>query len=241
MQGTAYCAVPRLYRQERLQKYEPGANKCQRNATQGVPYGVYTLKQRKAHPTQSRAGCASCILCGRDDVGIVHYIVLGEETLTSSALPQQPQPRKRQRRPWGCCPCPGSPSFPHQIRLSAALCLRRKAFSCSKLNFSQIRKHVSHSNRMCFLNWLHLIISPVHETSPFDFIEHPSSSFCISSHLPSRSKSQKFSFLFLNLAYYIGQVLLYNRGAKIERGKHLSKRNKGCDLPQRPKARKDTL
>ena len=111
----------------------------------------------------------------------------------SEPLPR-PQPRKRWRRPWGCCPCPGSPSFPHQIRLAAALCLRRKAFSCSEPNFSQIRKHVSHSNRMCFLNWLHLIISPVHETSPFDFIEHPSSSFCISSHLPARSKSQKFSF-----------------------------------------------
>ena len=38
--GNGLCAVPRLYGRERSRKYEPGANKSQRNATQGVPYGV---------------------------------------------------------------------------------------------------------------------------------------------------------------------------------------------------------
>ena len=51
--GNALCAVPRLDGRERFRKYEPSTNKSQRNATQGVPYGVYTLEQRKAHPTRS--------------------------------------------------------------------------------------------------------------------------------------------------------------------------------------------
>ena len=46
--GNGLCAVPRLYGRERLQKYEPSTNTSQRNATQ-----VYTLEQRKAHPTRS--------------------------------------------------------------------------------------------------------------------------------------------------------------------------------------------
>ena len=54
-----------------------------------------------------------------------------EENLTSGF--QQLQQRKpRSYRPWGCCQRPGSPSSPHQIRLSAALPLGRKGFSQSK-------------------------------------------------------------------------------------------------------------
>ena len=141
-----------------------------------------------------------------------------EKSLTSSELLPQPQQRKQWRRPWGCCPCPGSPSFPRQIRLAAALCLRRKAFSCSKPNFSQIRKHVPHSNRMCFLNWLHFITSSVHETSPFDLIKHLFPSSFLLYHLLSslyhpvakRRKSQsKISDFFSEpiLLYWIGSFV----------------------------------
>ena len=53
-----------------------------------------------------------------------------EEVLTSGF--QQLQQRKpRSYRPWGCCLRPGSPSFQHHIRLSAALPLGRKGFSRS--------------------------------------------------------------------------------------------------------------
>ena len=61
----------------------------------------------------------------------------------TSGFPQQPQRRKRWRRPWGCCPCPGSPSFPRQIRLSAALCLRCGDFWNRNPDLSQNKKHIT--------------------------------------------------------------------------------------------------
>ena len=141
-----------------------------------------------------------------------------EGAFLTSGSPPPPRQQPRWRRPWGYCPCPKSPSFPRQIRLSAALCLRRKAFSCSKPNFSQIRKHVSRSNRMCFLNWLHFITSSVHETSPFDLIKHLFPSSFLLYHLLSslyhpvakRRKSQsKISDFFSEpiLLYWIGSFV----------------------------------
>ena len=38
-------------------------SKNQRNATQGVPYGVYTVKQRKAHPTRSLRQDVLLVVC----------------------------------------------------------------------------------------------------------------------------------------------------------------------------------
>ena len=65
------------------------------------------------------------------------------EEISPSGFPQQQQPRRRSYRPWGCCPRPGSPSFPRQIRLTAALCLRRRDFWRRNPDLSQNKKHIT--------------------------------------------------------------------------------------------------
>ena len=69
--------------------------------------------------------------------------VLFVEEISPSGFPQQPQPRKRSYRPWGCCLRLGSPSFPRQIRLTAALCLRCRDFWRRNPDLSQNKKHIT--------------------------------------------------------------------------------------------------
>ena len=61
----------------------------------------------------------------------------------TSEIPQQQQPRKRSYRPWGCYQRPGSPSSQRQIRLAAALGLRRRDFWSRKPDFSQNKKYIA--------------------------------------------------------------------------------------------------
>ena len=72
-----------------------------------------------------------------------------------------------------------------------------RAFGAVSPSFRKTRGTSIVSIECAFLTGTHLITSSVHETSPFDLIEHPSSSFYISPHLPSRSKKRKISFCFL--------------------------------------------
>ena len=91
--GSTAMGEQQLHGRERFQKYEPGTE--QKPAERRVGRSlrcIYVKTEKSTSHTISRAGCASYILCGRDDVGIVPYI-FGEEMLTSSALPQLPRLR----------------------------------------------------------------------------------------------------------------------------------------------------
>ena len=71
-----------------------------------------------------------------------HFMLFWGKNLTSE-IPQQQQPRKRSYRPWGCYQRPGSPSSQRQIRLAAALGLRRRDFWSRKPDFSQNKKYIA--------------------------------------------------------------------------------------------------
>ena len=132
--------------------------------------GIYVRTEKSTSHPISRAGCASYILCGRDDVGIVPYIFGGGNaysfsasstaTATLTVAPTMgllPMPRK---------PIISTSNPPDGGFVPAAQGLLEK----ESRPFAKQEAH--HLKAVCcaFLSWEYLITSTVHETRCFDLI-----------------------------------------------------------------------
>ena len=118
-----------------------------------------------------RLVCAKCKL--RDECrkiakrGLSSWISPLICRILTSRLPQSPQPARRSRQPWGCCPCRSNPSFPHgRARSWNRQTGRRCAYGPWYSGLSAPRKGTEHHKNL------------VHENIPTSDFLSTNSKFC---------------------------------------------------------------